>query len=157
MKNTNRQNLQKTNYGWLERLILTFSDVKNFLPEIALHIRLYRSSNEFVLTFLNSSSSDEKLVAIIERASLFVTKMDVKETVLMTIENALVSVSAEYPYIQTIIKSFIVQAGQNSFVKEIIFRTEPDGRLTFCMTTNEQFRRTRNADAFHYRQLVCRD
>ena len=51
---------QKTNYGCLDRLILTFSNVKKIiLPGITLHIRLHRSSNDFVLTSLDSSSNDE--------------------------------------------------------------------------------------------------
>ena len=128
-----------------------FECEKILLPGITLHIRFHRSSNDFVLTSLDSSSDDEKFVAIIERASLFVTKMVVKDSVRMSIEKALVSGPAHYPYIETLNKSFIIQAGQNSFVKENIFGTEPVRRPTLCMTTNEQFRGTRNADAFPYK------
>ena len=121
------------------------------MPGITLHIRIHRSSNDFVLTSLDSSSSDEKFVAIFERASLFATKMVVKDSVRMFIEKTLVSGPAHYPYIETINKHFIISAGQNSFVRENNFGTEPVRRLTFFLTTNEQFRGTRNADAFHYR------
>ena len=46
-------------------------------------------------------------------------------------------------------KSLIIQAGQNSFVKNL-FGAEPVRRLTLSMTTNEEFRRKSNMDAFHY-------
>ena len=62
--------------------------------------------------------------------------MVVKGSVRMSIEKALVSGPAHYPYIETL-KNFIIQAGQNSFVKENIFGTEQVRRLTLCMTTNE--------------------
>ena len=44
----------------------------------------------------------------------------------------------------------MVQAGQNSFVKENVFDTDPVRRLTLCLATKEQFRGTRDTDPFHY-------
>ena len=126
-----------------------FESEKLLLPGITLHLRLHRSSNEFVLTSI--MDSEEKFVAVIERASLFVTKLVVKDSVRLSIEKALISGPAHYPYIETLNKSFIIQAGQNSFIKENIFGTEPVRRLTLCMATNEQFRGTGNKDAFHYK------
>ena len=69
----------------------------------------------------------------------------------MSIEEALLMTGpAHYPHIETINESFIIQAGQNSFVKENNFGTKPVRPFTMCMTTNEQFRGTRNANAFHW-------
>ena len=44
----------------------------------------------------------------------------------------------------------MIQAGQNCFVKENLFGTDPVRRLTLCMATNERFRGTREPDLFHY-------
>ena len=131
MKNTSRQKSRKTKLRLVGAPHIDFFECeKILLPGITLHIRLHRSSNDFVLTSLDSSSDDEKFVAIIERASLFVTKMVVKDTVRMSIEKALVCGPAHYPYIETLNKSFIIQAGQNSFVKEnILERNQPDVSL----------------------------
>ena len=60
-------------------LIDVFEGEKVLLPGITLHIRLHRSSNDFLLTSLGSTNSDEHFVAIFERASLFVTKMVVED------------------------------------------------------------------------------
>ena len=43
----------------------------------------------------------------------------------LSIEKALVKSSAIYPYIENLNKSIIIQAGQNCFVKENVFGTEP--------------------------------
>ena len=50
-----------------------------------------------------------------------------------------------YPYIENLNKSFIIQAGQNCFVKENIFGTETIRRLTMCMVRNSHFRGTTTA------------
>lgn len=125
-----------------------FECEKVLLPGVTLHLRLYRSSNDFCLTSL--TETDEKFVPVIERASIFVTKLIVKDSVRLSIEKALLTSPANYPYIEILNKSFIIQAGQNSFIKEHLFGTEPVRRLTLCMATNEQFRGSKDTDPFHY-------
>ena len=78
------------------------------------------------------------------------TKLIVKDSVRSSIERALLNAPVLYPYIEMMNKSFIIQTGQNSFVKENLFGTESVRRLTLCMTTNEQFRGRSNMDALHY-------
>ena len=73
---------------------------------------------------------DGNVQAIIEKASLLVRKVVVTDSVKLSIEKALVKSSAIYPYIENLNKSFIIQAGQNCFVKENVFGTEPIRRLT---------------------------
>ena len=115
---------------------------------MTLHLRLRRSSSDFALTSV--ATSEDKFVPVVGRASLFVTKLIVKDSVPLSIEKALLNAPAHYPYIEMMNKSFIIQAGQNSFVKENLFGTEPVRRLTLCMTTNEQFRGKSNMDAYQY-------
>ena len=77
---------------------------------------------------------------VIERASLFVNKVVSSDAVKVSIERALTKSPVVYPYIESLNKSFIIQAGQNCFVKENIFGTEPVRRLTLCMVRNKFFR-----------------
>ena len=125
-----------------------FECEKVLLPGVTLHLRLHRSRSVFALTSV--ATSEDKFVPVIERASLFVTKLIVKDSVRLSIEKAPLNTPAHCPYIEMMNKSFIIQAGQNSFVKENLFGTDPVRRLTLCMTTNEQFRGKSNMDAFHY-------
>ena len=83
---------------------------------------------------------DGKVQAIIEKASLFVRKVVVTDSVKVSIEKALVKKSAIYPYIENLTETSIIQAGQNCFVKENVFGTQP--RLTLCMVKNSLFRST---------------
>ena len=125
-----------------------FECEKFLLSGVILHLRFHRSSNDFSLQSLGES--DDKFVTVIERDSVFVTKLILKNSVRLSIEKALINAPALYPYIEMINKSFIIQAGRNGFVKENLFGTDPVRRLTLCMATNEQFRGTRDTDPFHY-------
>ena len=54
-------------------------------------------------------------------------------------------------------KNFLVQAGQNCFVKENVFGTEPIRRLTLCMLRNRFFRGTTLASTpFRYEKFSLR-
>ena len=66
----------------------------------------------------------------------------VTDSVKLSIEKIIVRNSAIYPFIQNFNKSFIIQAGQNSFVKENVFGTESIRWLTLCKVKNLLFRRT---------------
>ena len=119
------------------------------LPEVDIRIKLYRASNEFSLISLGDDS-DKMFTAVIEKASLFVRKITVTESVRLSIERALLKAPARYPYIESLCKSFIMQSGQNSFVKESIFGTEPIRRLTLCMVANDKFRGSKDTNPFLY-------
>ena len=97
---------------------------------------------------------DGKVQAIIEKASLFVRKVVVTDSVKLSIEKALVKSSAIYPYIENLNKSFIIQAGQTCFLNENVFGTEPIRRLTLCMVKNSLFRSTAlNYSPFSYQKF----
>ena len=81
---------------------------------------------------------------------MFVRKITVTESVQLSIEKALLKSPARYPYIESLCKSFIMQSGQNSFVKESIFGTQPIRRLTMCMVANDKFRGSKDTNPFLY-------
>ena len=131
------------------------------LPGVTLHLRFYRSPNQCALETLTdldagaAKTLDQNTpVVVIERASLFVNKIVLSETVKLSIERALTKSCAVYPYIESTTKSFIIQSGQNCFVKENIFGTEPIRRITLCMVRNRFFRGATTASTpFRYEKF----
>ena len=105
-----------------------FECEKLLLPGVTLHLPLHRSSNDISLQY--SAEGDEKFVIVFERASVFVMKLILKGSVRLSTEKALMNAPAPYPFIEIMKKSFILQIGQNSFVKENLFGTDPVRRLT---------------------------
>ena len=101
-----------------------FTCERLLLPNVTMRVKLYRAASEFSLTSL-ADDADKNFCAVIEKASLFVRKVTVTESVKVSIERALLKSPARYPYVESLCKSFIIQTGQNSFVKESIFGTEP--------------------------------
>ena len=116
------------------------------LPGVTLHLRFYRSPNNCAFERVGTwEAADIKRVdqtpsaVVIERASLFVNRVVLSDAVKVSIERALTKSPAVYPYIESLNKSFINQAGEKCFVKEIIFGTEPVRRITLCMVRNKFF------------------
>ena len=127
-----------------------FTCERLLLLEVNMRIKLCRYSSEFSLMGLGDDAK-KKFTAVVEKASIFVRKVTLTESVKLSIERALLKAPARYPYIESLCKSFIIQSGQNSFVKESIFGTEPIRRLTVCMIANAKFRGGSLAtDPFHY-------
>ncbi|XP_075250760.1 uncharacterized protein F54H12.2-like [Convolutriloba macropyga] len=121
-----------------------FTCERLLLPEVNKRIKLCRSSSEFSLMGLRDDAKI-KFTAVVGKASIFV-----RESVKLSIERALLKAPARYPNIESLCKSSILQSGQNSFVKESIFGTEPNPRLTVCMIANAKFRGSLATDPFHY-------
>ena len=77
------------------KFIEFFESEKLFLPAVILHLRFHRSGTDFGLTSV--TTSEDKFVPVIEQASLFVTKLIVKDSVSLSIEKALLNGPAHYP------------------------------------------------------------
>ena len=131
-------------YGALH---IDFLECEKFLiPGVILHLRLFRSLNNTLL-FLKGTDDEAKVLdgkvqSVIEKASLFVRKLVVTDSVKLSFEKALLKSCAIYPYIESLSKSFFIQAGQNCSNKEYVFGTEPMRRLTLRMVKNSLFRST---------------
>ena len=107
------------------------------MPNVTLQIRLYRSPNNTIIylkgTDDEAKAQDGKLLAIVEKASFLLRKVVVTDCVKMSIERALVKSDAVYSYIESLNESFIIQVGQNCFIKEKVFGTVPIRRITLCV------------------------
>ena len=126
-----------------------------------LNLRFYRSPDSCAIESVGTwAAADIKRVdqtpyaVVNERASLFVNKVVLSDAVKISIGRALTKSPAVYPYIESLNKSFIIQAGQNCFIEENIFGTEPVGRLTLCMVRNTFFRgSTIESTPFQYKKI----
>ena len=140
-------------------LHLDFLNCEKFLlPTVTLNVRLNRSPNNTVLhlkgTDDDAKNLEGKIFPVVEKASLFVRKEVVTDSVKLSIERALLKSDVKYPYDESLNKHFIVQAGRNRFIKENIFETEPICRRTLCMVKNSLFRRTPlNETPFSYQKF----
>ena len=128
------------------------------IPGVTLHLRLFRSPNNTLLLLKGTDDEakvlDGKVQSVIEKASLFVRKVVVTDSVKLSFEKAFLKSCAIYRYIESLNKSFIIQAGQNCFIKENVFGTEPIRRLTLCMVKNSLFRSTPlNHSPFPYQKF----
>ena len=121
------------------------------VADVDIRVKFYRASNEFSLISL-ADDTDKLFKAVIEKASMFVRKITVTESVRLSIEKALLESPARYPHIESLCKSFIMQSGQNSFIKESIFGTEPIKRLTMCMVAKDKFRGSKDTNLFLYKK-----
>ena len=127
-----------------------FDSEKFLLPGVTLHLRLHRSGNDFSLHSL--VESDDKNVDFIEGASVYVTRLILKDTVRLSIEKELIDAPAHYPSTEKMNKSFILslKLDKTIFWKKNVSETDLVRRVTLCVATNEQFRGTRDTDAFDY-------
>ena len=131
------------------------------LPGVEFHLRLYRLPSLCAVETLTDLDADavksldeNPPVVVIEKASLFVNKIVLSDTVKLSTERALTKSCAVYLYIENSTTSFIIQSGQNCFVKENIFDTEHIRRLTMCMVRNRLFSGTTTASTpFSYEKF----
>ena len=79
-------------------------------------------------------------------------KLPLRNPSKLSIERALLKTPARYPYIENLCTScrVINQSGQNSFVRETIFGSEPYRRITMCIIANAWFRGTLASEPFQY-------
>ena len=116
--------------------LINFSECTKFLlPCFTLNLRLHRSSRDLSLQFL--ADSDDKIVVVFERASVFVTKWILEECVRLSLEKAFINGPVHYLYIGIRNKSFIIQAGK-----------------TFCLTKRFWKRSRETTKTMHGNQLT---
>ena len=150
-------------YGSLR---IDFGECKKLLlPGATLHLRLFRSPNNTLLLLKGTDDEakalDGKVQSVIEKASVFIRKVVVTDSVRLPFEKALLRNEkvllkncAIYPFTESLNKSFIIQAAENCFIKEHIFGTEPIRRLTLCIVKNSLFRSTPlNHSPFSYQNF----
>ncbi len=115
-------------------------------------IKLVRSSPKFVL-FAIGESANETYNVVIEKAALIVEKKILRENSHNSITKTLALTNAQYNFHETLLKTFIMPANQNSFKQEDIFNAEPIRRLAIAMCHNGQFSGELTNSPFAYQQF----
>lgn len=144
-----------------------FNCDKLLVPRSLLRIKLVKHSTNFALTWCGSSfivsaagggGGDDKgkpptignYAIKFNKASLITKQMVVNENVYGSIEKALMRSPARYTFTDGEAKTFIIPAGQSTFVKENIFNNRPIRSLAIAMNTNESFTGKLHLNPFHY-------
>ena len=131
-----------------------FNCEKLLIPNSAIRITLLKSNPNFCLI---STTDDNNYSVKFLRASLHARQMTVSESVHRSINNALVKGPARYTYPDIHTKTFIIQPGQNHYIKERIFNAEPIRRLAIAMNTNAHFTGSINSNPFNYQKFNLRE
>ena len=130
-----------------------FTCDKLLVPKSLLRIRLQKStSTNFVLKWCGDDNANEAVGYAVkwEKASLYTKQMTVSENIYASIEKALLRTPARYTYTDTIAKTFIIPAGQSTFVRENVLDNKPIRSLAIAFNTNEAFRGNKRLNPFHY-------
>ena len=118
-------------YGALN---VDFFDCKKLLvPGVTLHLRFFRSPNNTRL-FLKGTDEDAKALdgkvqAVIEKASLFVRKVVLTDSVKLSIKKALVKSPAIHPNIESLSKASYFKLDKPVLWKIILLERSPSAEL----------------------------
>ena len=108
---------------------------KLLLPNVTLHIRLYSSPNNTIIylkgTYDEAKAHNGNVLAIVEKASLFVRKVVVTDSVKLSIERALVKIDAMYPYIESLNKNIHYSSRVKMFHKGKCFWHRANSTINF--------------------------
>jgi hypothetical protein len=124
------------------------------LPNTDIRIKLIKSAPNFCLI----SSQEVKGFKIkFQRASLHVRQMIVTPSVHRAITGALEKAPARYIYPEMRTKTFIIPGGQNQFIRENVFNSEPIRRLVLVMNKNADFSGTMATNPYNYQKFGLRE
>lgn len=143
-------NVGLTMYG---RLAIDFFQCeKLLLPNTKLRLKLIRSRPNFYMV-----SPNPYVTLKVVDCSLFTRRVVVSEVYHQTMKYELTHVPASYNFMETLARTFIIQARQNQFIQENIFNNAPIRRIAIAMNTNSAFTGGFSSNPFHYRKFGLRE
>ena len=89
--------------------------------------------------------------------SLFTTRILVAEPNHQYLQWNLEREPAQYNYMETIAKTFIIPSRQNQFIQENIFNNAPIRRVAVAMNTNSAVAGSFHENSFSYQQFLLRE
>ena len=89
--------------------------------------------------------------------SLFTRRVLVDENMTNSIQFQLERVPAQYNFIETIARTFIIPNNQNTFLQENVFNNAPIRRLAIAMNSNSAFTGSSNKNPFSYKDHGLRE
>ena len=137
-------------YGKLGIDFLTTSEL--LYPNMKVRIRLIRARPNFYMISENPNVS----FGFVD-CSLYTRRVMLKEGYHKKRMSQLAYAPAEYNYMETMAKTFIIPARQNQFIHENIFNNAPKRRKAIAMISNSVFTGSFAEKPFWYQQFNLRD
>ena len=125
---------------------------KLLLPNTKVRIKLIRARPNFYMLSDNPNAS----LKIVD-CSLFTRRILVAEPPINTWQWNLEREPAQYIYMETIARTFIIPSRQNQFIKENIFNNAPIRRVAVAMNTNSAVAGSFHENPFSYQQFHVRE
>ena len=111
-----------------------FSTSELLYPNMKIRLRLIRARPNFYMTSGNPNVS----LGIVD-CSLYTGRIALKDDYHKKRMDMLAYTPAEFNYLETLAKTFIILARQNQFIQENIFNNAPVRRIAIAMKTNSAF------------------
>ena len=152
---TDRENSLGTgiNFSLYGRLaIFLFTCEKLLLPNTKVRIKLIRARPNFYMLSDNPNVS----LKIVD-CSLFTRRILVAEPNHQYLQWNLEREPAQYNYMETIARTFIIPSRQNQFIQENVFNNAPIRRIAVAMNTNSAVAGSFHENPFNYQQFHLRE
>jgi hypothetical protein len=124
-----------------------FTCDKLILPHVELRLKLVRAADSFCII---SNDAGVTYSAKVIDAQLIVRKLKVADNVHLAIHKTLQSSPAQYHFLETVTRTYVVPANQSNFNKEAIMGNEPVRRLAIAIAPNASFSGSQTTNPFSY-------
>ena len=131
--------------------IYFFSSSELLYPNMKVRLRLIRARPNFYIV----SDSPNVILGAVD-CSLYTCLFALRDDYHKKRMDMLAYVPAEYNYLETLTKTFIILARQKQFIQENIFNNAPIRRVAIAMNTNSAFTGSFTENPFWYQQLDLR-
>ena len=128
-----------------------FSTSKLLYPNMKFRLRLIRARPNFYMF----GDSPNVSLGIVD-CSLYTRRIAGKDDCHKRRTDMLAYTPAEFNYLKTVAKTFIIPARQNQFLQENNFKNAPVRRIALAMNTNSAFTGSYTQKPFWYRQFDLR-
>ena len=128
--------------------IYLFSTSELLYPNMKIRVRLIRARPNYYMISDNPNVS----LGFVD-CSLYNRRNALKDDYHKNRMDMLAHAPAEYNYLETLVKTFIILAMQNQFIQENIFIKAPIRRVAIAMNTNSAFTGSVTENSFWYQNL----
>ena len=125
-----------------------FFQERLLLPGVDIKIKLNRQKDSFCLL---SSGVEEKFKVVIEKATLYVRRVKVNPSVMLSHAKAIESSPAKYPINKVDVRSFTISAGNMSVNKDNLFLGQIPNRIIIGFVDNDAYNGSYLKNPFNFK------
>ena len=134
------------------KLVVDFFSTSELLySNKKIRLRLVRARSEFYMI-----SDNPNFGLKIVDCSLYTRRIALKDDYHKKRMDMLAYTPVEFNYLEILAKTFIIPAGQNKFIQELIFNNAPNRRIAIAMNTDSVFNGSYTENPFWYQQFELR-